>query len=68
MTNHCDTTDDCNGEEICGNCNGSGEGMYDGSTCWSCKGSGVVMNLDTSDEAEADEWYAKQEEKYYDRY
>jgi hypothetical protein len=25
---------------ICGSCNGSGEGMYDGSTCHMCKGSG----------------------------
>ena len=25
---------------ICGNCNGSGEGRFDGTTCWSCKGSG----------------------------
>lgn len=27
--------------EICPDCNGSGEGMFDGSTCHSCKGSGV---------------------------
>ncbi len=27
-------------DEICGTCNGSGEGQYDGSTCPSCKGSG----------------------------
>lgn len=27
---------------ICGACNGSGEGMYDGSRCYSCKGSGEV--------------------------
>lgn len=25
---------------ICSSCNGSGEGMYDGSTCRTCKGSG----------------------------
>jgi hypothetical protein len=29
-------------DEICGSCNGSGEGRYDGSTCYSCKGSGEV--------------------------
>ena len=26
----------------CGNCSGSGEGMYDGSTCTQCKGMGVM--------------------------
>lgn len=28
--------------EICIQCNGSGEGGYDGTTCWHCKGKGVV--------------------------
>ena len=28
-------------EEICSRCSGSGEGMYDGSTCYKCHGSGV---------------------------
>ena len=28
-------------EPLCPHCNGSGEGMYDGSTCRSCGGSGV---------------------------
>lgn len=27
--------------EICMGCNGSGEGQYDGTTCWHCKGKGV---------------------------
>jgi len=27
-------------KEICGKCNGSGEGSYDGSRCDSCKGDG----------------------------
>ena len=27
-------------EEICGGCNGSGEGSYSGSTCTTCHGSG----------------------------
>jgi len=40
-------TDDPDDEEeveddICGGCNGSGEGMYDGSTCNTCRGSGEV--------------------------
>lgn len=25
---------------ICPSCNGSGEGMYDGSNCYKCKGTG----------------------------
>ena len=32
-------------DEICPDCNGSGEGSYDGSTCRSCKGSGVERML-----------------------
>jgi hypothetical protein len=28
-------------DEICSGCSGSGEGMYDGSTCYKCHGSGV---------------------------
>ena len=34
----------CDGEGcvdyICNSCNGSGEGMYDGSTCHACRGNG----------------------------
>lgn len=29
-----------NEDEICSACNGSGEGMYDGSRCYKCKGTG----------------------------
>ena len=36
--------------EICIQCNGSGEGQYDGTTCSSCKGSGEVPAYE--DEAE----------------
>jgi hypothetical protein len=32
---------DDEGEEYCVECNGSGEGMYDGSTCGVCGGSGM---------------------------
>jgi DnaJ-class molecular chaperone len=28
-------------DEICTGCSGSGEGMYDGSNCYKCHGSGV---------------------------
>lgn len=30
-------------EDLCSECNGSGEGMYDGSVCRNCKGSGVEL-------------------------
>ncbi len=31
----------CYRETICPDCSGSGEGTHDGTTCRSCKGSGV---------------------------
>lgn len=37
-------SDDCpryDEDSICPTCSGSGEGMYDGTTCRSCKGKGV---------------------------
>lgn len=36
-------------DEICGGCSGSGEGMYDGSSCYKCHGSGVEP-VERSDE------------------
>ena len=30
--------------DYCGVCNGSGEGRYDGSRCWACKGKGVPQH------------------------
>ena len=33
--------------EICDRCNGSGEGMYDGSTCGYCHGTGEILVCDT---------------------
>lgn len=35
--------DDLDAEEdpLCGACAGSGEGMYDGTTCGTCRGTGV---------------------------
>lgn len=45
-TSHCSCIecvmeDEIEEDEICSWCSGSGEGMYDGSTCQKCKGSGV---------------------------
>jgi DnaJ-class molecular chaperone len=28
-------------DQICSGCSGSGEGMYDGSSCYKCHGSGI---------------------------
>lgn len=36
-------------DEICYDCNGSGEGMYDGSTCYTCKGTGECAPESDSD-------------------
>lgn len=30
----------------CGSCNGSGEGQYDGTRCMTCRGSGVIRDMD----------------------
>lgn len=35
------STDEEPEDDICSGCSGSGEGMYDGSTCYKCKGRGV---------------------------
>lgn len=40
-------------EIICPNCNGSGEGQYDGTRCTECKGRGTQLietDLDDSDD------------------
>jgi len=33
-------------DNYCHACNGCGEGQYDGTTCSSCKGSGMTNNRD----------------------
>lgn len=35
---------------ICGQCSGSGEGMWDGSRCTQCEGSGEVPSEDEDEE------------------
>lgn len=37
----CSEPEDDDEDEICSACSGSGEGMYDGSRCYKCKGCGV---------------------------
>jgi DnaJ-class molecular chaperone len=39
-------------EELCRTCNGSGEGLHDGSRCSSCKGAGTESSADDAYEAE----------------
>ena len=43
-------------EQYCGSCAGSGEGMYDGSRCSTCKGSGTeYVLIEREPEPEEDE-------------
>lgn len=44
MNEHIDDEYDEDEDHICPACNGSGEGMYDGSTCYKCGGTGEWMN------------------------
>jgi hypothetical protein len=39
-------------ECTCPSCNGCGEGMYEGSTCTNCRGSGVQLEELTDDDEE----------------
>jgi len=41
-------------EDECPVCSGSGEGMYDGSRCYKCKGSGSVV-VEVLDDEEPEE-------------
>lgn len=43
---------------ICPHCDGSGEGMYDGSSCYSCRGTGVERD-EEDDYSYADYLYDK---------
>lgn len=49
-----DICDECGEErcycvEICDSCNGSGEGMYDGSSCHACRGRGETPRVPDND-------------------
>ena len=54
-----DEYDDNDEPDICGSCNGSGEGMYDGSTCSTCRGKGVIFSRrdDPSDYHDSSDYY-----------
>lgn len=57
-------------QPICGNCNGSGEGMHDGSRCYQCGGSGVATDFDARYEnecARADYLNDQAREREYDK-
>jgi DnaJ-class molecular chaperone len=41
-------------ESICPNCSGSGEGMYEGTRCSRCHGSGSVL-IEVKDQPEEEE-------------
>lgn len=49
---------------ICIGCNGSGEGMYDGSRCTSCGGSGVERVISDDSGPDYDEWRKQQADLY----
>jgi hypothetical protein len=55
--------DDDEGETLCGHCNGTGEGMYDGSRCGMCRGSGVIKHEEGPD---PDEWYDRKRDSQWD--
>ena len=55
-------------ELLCAQCNGSGEGMYDGSRCGSCRGSGVESSMTPEDieDAKADRYNDERMERLED--
>lgn len=44
-----DSEDEDDGERLCSSCNGTGEGQYDGSRCYACKGWGVIKPREEPD-------------------
>ncbi len=54
--------DDEDSDELCWKCDGSGEGMYDGSVCSRCKGTGVLP-VEVDDEEGASEHYRMKREE-----
>jgi len=60
------TIDTDDGDFICPQCNGSGEGMYDGSTCHACHGSGVERDDSGREDWEAERADQRNDEAKFD--
>ena len=56
--------------DICSACNGSGEGMYDGSTCFKCHGSGEQAPEERDDDFDIpdDDMDDNEPESHYEKY
>jgi hypothetical protein len=56
--------------DICSACNGSGEGMYDGSTCYKCHGSGEQAPEERDDDFDMpdDDMDDNEPESHYEKY
>lgn len=50
----CPSEEDCQGKPLCHRCDGSGEGMADGSTCYHCRGQGVEPRRDEDEPIDED--------------
>jgi len=48
---------------ICSNCNGSGEGMHEGTLCYVCHGRGTVKTEDCDSDCDSD-YYEEKESDY----
>jgi DnaJ-class molecular chaperone len=44
-------------DEICPICNGSGEGLHDGTICRSCRGRGIVIVEDLVEKSRQEDYY-----------
>lgn len=49
---------------ICNDCNGSGEGYVDGSSCSSCGGSGEILQYDEDHEPPCEEYNSDDAAEY----
>lgn len=62
----CDHRECCDAEdELCSSCNGTGEGMYDGTICRSCGGKGINSQTDY---VEPPDWYLEEQEERRSKY
>lgn len=41
-------------ENYCSSCSGTGEGQYDGTRCWVCKGRGIAPDREAEEERRAE--------------